>query len=80
LALMSNLVEQLGTALESARLYEDTQRRAARERVVGEVTSRMRETLDMESVMQTAAQEIQKVLGLDRLVVRLGKPEETDGE
>ncbi len=80
LALMSTLVERLGAALESAHLYEDTQRRAARERVVGEVTSRMRETLDMESVMQTAAQEIQKALGLDRLVVRLGKPEETDGE
>ena len=80
LALMSNLVEQLGTALESARLYEDTQRRAARERVVSEVTARMRETLDMESVMQAAAQEIQRALGLDRLVVRLGTPEETDGE
>jgi GAF domain-containing protein len=80
LALMSTLVERLGAALESAHLYEDTQRRAARERVVGEVTSRMRETLDMESVMQTAAQEIQKALGLDRLVVRLGKPEEIDGE
>jgi GAF domain-containing protein len=74
------LTDELSQALESARLYEDTQRRAARERLTGEITAHMRETLDMESVMQTAAQEIQKAFGLDRLVVRLGKPEETDGE
>jgi GAF domain-containing protein len=43
---------QLGLALESARLYQDTQRRAAQEQLVGEVTSRMRETLDVEKVLQ----------------------------
>ena len=78
ITLVETLTEQLSVALESARLYEDTQRRAARERVVGEVTSRMRESLDMEKVMQTAAREIQRALNLDRLVVRLGKPGEEE--
>ncbi len=70
-ALLETLVDELGLALESARLYEDVQRRAAREQLVGEVTSRMRETLEMETVLATAAREIGKALGLTALDVRL---------
>jgi GAF domain-containing protein len=70
-ALMETLTDQLGVALESARLYQDTQRRAARERLTGEVTARMRETLDMETVLKTAVQEVQEALGLPEVIVRL---------
>jgi GAF domain-containing protein len=69
--LLETLVEQLGTALESARLYQDTQRRAIRERLTGEITSRMRSTLDLETILQTATDEIYQALGLDRVTVRL---------
>ncbi|NBD34763.1 MAG: GAF domain-containing protein [Chloroflexi bacterium] len=71
ITVLEDLVEQLGVALESARLYEDTQRRAARERVTGEIAARMRETLDMEAVLETAAGEIGKALDLAALDVRL---------
>ncbi len=71
LALMSNLVEQLGVALESARLYEDTQRRAARERVVSEVTTKMRESLDMDSVMQAAVSQMREALNIAEVEIRL---------
>ena len=63
--------EQLGTALESARLYEDAQRRATREQLVGEVSAHIRESLDMDTVLQTAAREISQLLGLAALDVRL---------
>jgi GAF domain-containing protein len=69
--LLERLVEQTALALDSARLYQDTQRRAAHERLVGEVTARMRETLDMDAVLRTAAQEIRQALGLSQLTVRL---------
>ena len=45
LALLETLMDQLGVALEGARLYHDTQLRAVRERLIGEVTARMRESL-----------------------------------
>jgi GAF domain-containing protein/HAMP domain-containing protein len=70
-ALLEPLVDQLGVALDSARLYQDTRRRAARERRLAEVTARMRETLDVETVLKTAADEIYQALGLDEVVVRL---------
>jgi GAF domain-containing protein/HAMP domain-containing protein len=69
--LLETLVEELGLALESARLYEDTQRRAAREHLISEVTSQMRETLEMETVLNTAVREIGEALGLAALDVRL---------
>jgi GAF domain-containing protein len=76
-ALLEEITGQLGLALESARLYEDTQRRAARERLTGEVTARMRETLDIEAVLATAVDEIYRALGLDELTIYLS-PEAQD--
>jgi len=76
-ALIETLTEQLAVALESARLYQDTQRRAAQERLVGEVTGRIRESLDMETVLKTAAQELRRVLGVPELNIRLAAPAES---
>jgi GAF domain-containing protein len=78
IALVETLTEQLGVALESARLYQDTQRTAAQERVIGEVAGRIRETLDIETVLKTTASEIRQALDLDTLVIRLATPEIDD--
>ncbi|MEA3350840.1 MAG: hypothetical protein U9Q82_09485, partial [Chloroflexota bacterium] len=62
-ALIETITERLALSMESMRLLEETQNTAARERVIGEASTRMRETLDIESVLQTAAQELHKALG-----------------
>jgi GAF domain-containing protein len=72
ISLMEMLTERLGVALESARLYQDTQRRQARERAISAATSRMREPLELDAVLRTAVSEIRDALDLDELVVRLG--------
>jgi len=69
--LLEGLAEQMGQALESARLYQDTQRRAARERLVGEITTRMRETLDVEMVVRAATQEMRNILDLTEVELRI---------
>ncbi len=74
-ALMKTLADQLSVALESARLYQNTQHRATRERLIGEVTTRIRESLDVESVLTTAADEIYRALDLDEIVIRLATDE-----
>ena len=71
IALVESLTEQLGVALDSARLYQDTQRRAAREQIIGEVTGHIRETLDMEAMLRTAAEQMRQALDLEDLVVQL---------
>ncbi len=75
IALLQSLSEQVAQAMERARLYRDTQRRAARERLVGEATGRIRESLDIETVLKTTASEIRQALDLDTLVIRLVTPE-----
>ncbi|MBN1934464.1 MAG: GAF domain-containing protein [Anaerolineae bacterium] len=75
--LLQSLADQLGVALESARLYQDTQRTAARERLIGEVTARVRETLDVETVLQTATEQVFQALGLDEVVIQLVTEEDT---
>jgi GAF domain-containing protein len=75
MAMLETMTDQLGVALESARLYQDAQRRAARERLVSDVTARMRETLDVDTVLQTAVREMRQVLGLHDVTIRLGDRE-----
>jgi GAF domain-containing protein/HAMP domain-containing protein len=70
--LLESLAERLGQALEGARLYQESQRRAAQEQLVGEVTARMRETLDVDTVLQTAARELRTSLNLAEVEVRVG--------
>ncbi|MBN1876226.1 MAG: PAS domain S-box protein [Anaerolineae bacterium] len=72
LDLLQEILEQGSLALESARLYQDSQRRAAREQLVGEVTAHIRETLDVDKVLQTALREIAEAMGASKAEVRLG--------
>lgn len=69
--LLEVLVAQVSVALESARLYQDTQIRAAREQMIGEVTAQVRETLDVETVIKTAVREVRQALNLPQVVIRL---------
>ena len=70
--MLESIIEQLGVALDSARLYEETQVQANNERIIGEIGSQMRETLDIETVIQTAAREIRKALNLAEVEIRMG--------
>jgi GAF domain-containing protein len=66
---METLVDQLSTALESARLFQDTQRRAERERLAGEITAKVRASNDPQTILQTAVRELRQVLQANRVQV-----------
>jgi len=69
---METLADQLGIALEGARLFRDARRHAAHEEAVRRVTDEMRRGLDIESILQTTVAELGRVLGVPRAYVRLG--------
>jgi len=75
--LVQAVAERMALAADNLRLVDETQRRAARERLAGEVTARMRETLDLETVLRTALEEMYRALNLDEVVIRL-TPGEAD--
>ncbi|MBN1659873.1 MAG: GAF domain-containing protein [Anaerolineae bacterium] len=70
-ALLEAVSEQLGQTLESARLFADTQRLAERERLIGEITARIRASTDMRDILETTAVELGRALGTSRALVRL---------
>lgn len=60
--LLYHLVDQLSVALEGARLYSDTQQRAMRERLVTDITTKMRASTDPDTILQTALNELKQAL------------------
>ena len=70
--LLKAIAEQLGVALDSARLYAETRQRAEHERLVDQVSSEMRASLDIDAVLETTARELRDALGLAEVEVRLG--------
>jgi hypothetical protein len=59
--------------MERVSLYEETVHRAEHEQMVGDITVKLRETLDIDTILQTAAREFRKALALAEVEVRLGK-------
>jgi GAF domain-containing protein len=72
LALIQSVAQQLGQALESARLLEDTQRRAAREERTRQITDNIRAAPTIEEAIKRAVKEIGRVLNASEMVARLG--------
>jgi hypothetical protein len=73
---LETIAEQLDSALEGARLYQDTQRRAAREQAIRHVTEEMRRAVDVESILQNTVTELARAMGAPRAYVRLGTESE----
>jgi transcriptional regulator with GAF, ATPase, and Fis domain len=78
--LYETLADQAAVALERAQLVEESQRRAASERLTAEIGARMRETLDIETILKVTAQEIRQALALPEVIVRLEPPPPGSGD
>jgi GAF domain-containing protein/HAMP domain-containing protein len=62
IAMLEQAAERLGTALENVRLLEDSLRRASKERLISEITSRIGSSISVRNVLQTAAEELGRAL------------------
>jgi GAF domain-containing protein/HAMP domain-containing protein len=74
IAMIEQISDRLSTALENARLLEETRQRAERDALISDLTGRFRSTLDLESVLRTAVQELQQAFRLKEAEVRLNLP------
>jgi GAF domain-containing protein len=64
-------ITDIAQALENTRLLTATRQRAAQDRMLSEISGRVRETLDIDMMLQTAVREIGQVLDLEEVEVRL---------
>jgi GAF domain-containing protein/HAMP domain-containing protein len=63
------VAERLGLALDNARLFEETSTRATRERLVADITTKIRGTNDPQEMIKTALEELKQVLGASKVEI-----------
>ncbi len=69
---VEDVAERLAMALESARLFGETQSRARREQTIRQITEQMRRAVDVETILQTTITRLGDAVGAPRVYVRLG--------
>lgn len=67
--LIKAVAERVALSAENARLFEETTTRATRERVVSDITNKIRSTNDPQVMIQTAMSELQRILGATRIEI-----------
>jgi GAF domain-containing protein len=61
------VAERVALSAENARLFEETTQRAERERLVSEITGKIRSHNDPQAMIETALQELRNALGASRV-------------
>lgn len=72
--LADTVVDQLGLALENARLLEDTRLSAQRERARGEIVGRVRASVQIDAVLRSAVEELGRALQVETARIQLLPP------
>jgi GAF domain-containing protein len=76
IALLEAAAERAALALENARLVENAERRASRERAIGEISARIGAVSGVESILQTAVEELgRKIGGAAEVILELDSAE-----
>jgi GAF domain-containing protein len=73
------LSAQLSNTLDSARLYQDAQRRATRERAISEITTNIGANTDVEAILRTTVMELGRQLSGAKVAVELSTETEQEG-
>jgi GAF domain-containing protein len=76
ITLLEAAAERAAFALENARLVESAQRRASRERAIGDISTKIGAVSDLEAIMQTTVEELgRKIGGTSEVILELDNPE-----
>jgi hypothetical protein len=60
-----------GITLENARLLEESQRRAAKERTIFNATARIGSVMNIGNILHTTAEEIERILGNSEVILQI---------
>ena len=72
ISLMQAVAERAALAMENARLFQDARRRAAKEKLISEATSKISGSLNIENILQATASELERVLGGSEILIQFG--------
>jgi GAF domain-containing protein len=72
LQLLATLGSQVAISMRTAQLLENARKQVERQRMVNEITAKIRSSNDMNTIMETTAVELRKALGAARTRLKLG--------
>lgn len=78
--LLNSVATQIGLAVENARLLHETREQAHQEQLVSDVSAKLRETLDMDTVLKTALEEMKRTFNLKEVEVHLSPGESSEAD
>ncbi len=70
ITLVAAVAERAALAMENARLFQDARRRAAKEQAISEATVRISSAVNIENILHTTAEELERVLGGSEVLIR----------
>jgi GAF domain-containing protein len=76
-ALLFTIASQVAAAVENSRLLDQIRRSERRQRLIREITAKVRRAADMDTILTTAARELSLELNANRASARLGAPPAT---
>lgn len=68
--LLTQVSAQLAVAVENAKLYWQTQAQASHEFLINQLTRSIRQSLDINEILNTAVRELGRVMGISRCFIR----------
>ena len=72
LAIVQAVIDQLAQSAENLRLFDETRQRAGQEQTLREITEKMRQAPNLETLTKMAGEELAKVLNATEGVIKLG--------
>lgn len=74
-SLVEAVAERAAVAMENARLFQDARRRAAKEQLISEASARIGSAFNLENILQTTAEELERVLGGSEVLIQFHNKE-----
>jgi GAF domain-containing protein len=79
LQLAQELANRLAVSLDNARLFQESQRAAERERVVNNIAARLTPQTEISDILQTAVREVGQALRAPQVSIRLHRTDGSNG-
>jgi GAF domain-containing protein len=70
--MLGTLAGSLAAIIANARLVEQIRKQAERERLLNEVSSKIRRSTDMQTILSTTINELRRVTGARKTQIRVG--------
>ena len=78
IAMARAAAERTSVAVESARLLEEAQKRASKERAIGGIAAKISSLVNIENILQTAIQELGNTIPNTDIAIQFKKDQETE--